>query len=177
MPTRCVRVTHAACRLAKSSDHVETYPSARSRIRMTALDIEQVETAPVGVLLSLTRQQCNLLLLRPLFELALRTRQDDGRRLFEGLDTNYLCLLLIDFLAEGGALGRGRTHPEVMAHMTEVIQHLKPGLDDAEARKVGSEILGGLMNSENRQERFEFQYFDATKRQTLRYAFSLLRYE
>ena len=87
-----------------------------------------------------------------LYELALRIRQDDGKRLFEGLDTNYLSLLLIDFLVEGGMLGRGRTHPEVLAFMAEVAQRLKPSLEDAEARKVGSEILGGLANVDNRQD-------------------------
>ena len=144
---------------------------------MNDVSTEVTDTAVSATLLQLNRQQCNLLLLRPLYELALRIRQDDGKRLFEGLDTNYLSLLLIDFLVEGGVLGRGRTHPEVLAFMAEVVQRLKPSLEDAEARKVGSEILGGLANVENRQERFEYQYFDAAKGHNVRFAFSLLRYE
>jgi hypothetical protein len=144
---------------------------------MTIAETDQVESIPAGVLLSLTRQQCNLLLMRPLFEIALRIRQEEARRLFDGLDTNYLCLLLIDFLAEGGTLGRGRTHPEVLAYMSDVVQRLKPELADADARKVGGEILGSLLNTDNRQESFRYQYFDATKQRMLRYTFALLRYE
>ena len=144
---------------------------------MSDVATEVTDGPGFGTLLPLNRQQCNLLLLRPLFELALRLRQDEGKRVFEGLDTNYLSLLLIDFLVEGGVLGRGRTYPEVLAFMAEAAQRIKPGLTEAEARRVGIEVLGALANADNRQERFEYQYFDAATRHTSRFAFSLLHYE
>lgn len=134
-------------------------------------------TSPQGILLDLARQQRNLLLLRPLYEVALGIRHEESKRIFDGLDTNYLCLCLIDFIMEGGVFSLGRTHPEVLSFLAEVTQRVKPTLTETEARKVGAIILDALHNAENRYERFEYQYFDASTGELQRYAFSLIRYE
>lgn len=126
---------------------------------------------------NLSRQLKNLLLVRPLFELALRTRRtDEGVRLFSGLDTNFLTLALLDFIMEGSVFGFGRSREEVLSYLGEKTRLLKPSLSESDARKVAADIVDAIHNAENRAERFEYEYFDTTSGQVQRYAFHLLRW-
>lgn len=128
--------------------------------------------------IDLERQQRNLLLLRPLFELALKTRRGDASEpLFSGLDTNYLALATLDFIMEGSVLGLGRTLQETVTNGADLAQRMKSALNEPDARKVAREVLDTLHNAAGKYERFEYDYFDATVGQMKRYAFSLLRYE
>ena len=128
--------------------------------------------------LDLERQQHNLLLLRPLFELALKTRRGDASEpLFSGVDTHYLALATLDFIMEGSVLGLGRALQEIVAHVAELTRRMKPTLGDLDARKVAREVLDTLHNAAGKYERFEYEYFDPGSGQSKRYAFSLLRYE
>lgn len=128
--------------------------------------------------LDLSRQQRNLLLLRPLFELSLKTRRGDASEaLFSGLDTHYLALATLDFIMEGSALGLGRTLQETVAHGANLVRRMKPALDEQESRKVAREVLDTLHNAAGKYERFEYDYYDPASRESRRYAFSLLRYE
>lgn len=125
----------------------------------------------------LSRQLRNLLLVRPLFELALRTRRtEEGVRLFAGLDTNYLALSLLDFIMEGSVFGFGRTREEVLGHLAERCRWQQPSLTDAEARRAAAEVVDALHNTENRTDRFEFEYFDAATRTLKQHRFHLLKW-
>lgn len=131
-----------------------------------------------AVLVDLERQQRNLLLLRPLFELALKTRRGDASEpLFSGLDTNFLALITLDFIMEGSVLGLGRPLQETVAYGAEVTLRMKPSLSEQDARKVAREVLDTLHNAANKYERFEYDYFDPVSGQSKRYAFSLLKYQ
>lgn len=128
--------------------------------------------------LDLTRQQRNLLLMRPLFELALKSRRADGNEaLWSGLDTNYLALALLVFIMDGGALGKGRTFHEVISYVAETAQSMKPSLVEDQARLIAREILDAVHNAENKTQQFSFDYFDAVIGETRSYSFFLLRYE
>lgn len=130
-----------------------------------------------AVALDLSRQLKNLLLVRPLFELALRTRRtEEGDRLFSGLDTNFLALSLLDFVMEGSVFGFGRSREEVLSHLGEKTRLLKPSLSEADSRRVAAEVVDALHNAENRSERFEYEYFDSVSGEMKRYAFHLLRW-
>ncbi|MGT2454406.1 hypothetical protein ACU4GI_14490 [Cupriavidus basilensis] len=128
--------------------------------------------------LDLIRQQRNLLLMRPLFELALKSRRADGSEiLWSGLDTNYLALALLVFIMDGGTLGKGRTFHEVIVYVAETAQSMKPSLIEEEARLVAREVLDAIHNAENKTQQFNFEYFDATSAEARTYSFFLLRYE
>lgn len=130
-----------------------------------------------AIAVDLSRQLKNLLLVRPLFELALRTRRtEEGDRLFSGLDTNFLALSLLDFVMEGSVFGFGRSREDVLSHLGEKTRLLKPSLSEADSRKVAAEVVDALHNAENRSERFEYEYFDAVSGEMKRYAFHLLRW-
>lgn len=128
--------------------------------------------------LDLSRQQRNLLLMRPLFELALRSRRADGSEgLWSGLDTNYIALALLVFIMDGGALGNGRTFHEVISYVGEIAQSMKPSLVEDEARLIAREVLDAVHNAENKTQQFSFDYFDAVTGETRAHSFFLLRYE
>jgi hypothetical protein len=142
---------------------------------MTAMSRSN-DNAQLG--LDLARQQRNLLLLRPLFELALKTRRGDASEpLFSGLDTNYLALALLDFIMEGGVLGLGRALHETLTHGADLVRRMKPALSEQDARRTAREVLDTLHNASGKYERFEYEYFDAATGKPQRYAFALLRYE
>jgi len=129
------------------------------------------------VSVDLSRQLKNLLLVRPLYELALRTRKtEEGTRLFSGLDTNFLALSLLDFIMEGSVFGFGRTREEVISYLGEKARLLKTTLDESDSRKVAADVTDALHNLDNRTERFEYEYFDSAHGEMKRYAFHLLRY-
>jgi hypothetical protein len=124
-----------------------------------------------------SRQLKNLLLVRPLFELALRMRRtEEGDRLFSGIDTNYLSVSLLDFVMEGGVFGFGRSREEVLTYLGEKARLLKPSLSEVDSRKVAADVVDALHNAENRSERFEYEYFDSVGGEMKRYAFHLLRW-
>ncbi|MBC8737168.1 DUF3450 domain-containing protein [Paraburkholderia sp. UCT31] len=127
--------------------------------------------------LNLSRQLKNLLLMRPVFELALRTRRGvDGETPFTGLDTSYLALALLDKVMSDCAFGSGPTHAELVDFLCVDVQRMKPALSDELAKKVASEVVETLHNMPNRSVRFEYEYFDAEAGEMCRHAFSLLQY-
>lgn len=134
--------------------------------------------AGLPVALDLARQQRNLLLMRPLFELALKSRRSDGgETIWFGLDTNYLALALLVFIMDGGTLGKGRTLHEVITYVAEAAQRMKSSLQEEDARRVALEVLDTLHNAENKTQQFTFEYFDAVNGEPRTHSFFLLRYE
>lgn len=127
---------------------------------------------------NLARQLKNLLLMRPLYELALTTRpfDDSGDLLFTGMDTNFLCLSLFDFVMEGSVFDFGRRREEVLEHLAQKARLMKPGLTVEQGRRIGAKIVDGLHNTGNLSRPFEYDYFDAASGEMKRFTFQLLRY-
>lgn len=152
--------------------HVPSYlPAPTGDVALSDPTFENAGTV------DLSRQLKNLLLVRPLFELALRTRRtDEGDRLFSGLDTNFLAISLLDFVMEGSVFGFGRSREEVLSYLGEKTRLLKPSLSETDSRKVAADVVDALHNAENRSERFEYEYFDTVSGEMRRYAFHLLRW-
>lgn len=134
-----------------------------------------VPGAPLPML-DLARQQRNLLLMRPLYELALRSRREGNEALWSGLDTNYLCLCLLVFVMDGGALGQGRTHDEAVEHVAELARRMKPALASEQAQSIGREVIEALHNAANHGQPFAYPYFDAAGARVRTHSFALLRY-
>ncbi|MGN5478200.1 hypothetical protein ACTMU2_18030 [Cupriavidus basilensis] len=96
--------------------------------------------------------------MRPLFELALKSRRTDGNEsLWSGLDTNYLMLALLVFVMDGGALGKGRTFHEVISYVAEAAQSMKPSLVEDQARLIAREILDAVHNAEKQDAAVQFR--------------------
>jgi hypothetical protein len=128
--------------------------------------------------LDLGRQTRNLLLARPLHELAAKVRRADfANGVFQDIDTHYLALSLFDFVMEGSVFGLGRLREEVTTFMADVIRQIKPQLGEDRCNELAVEVLDTLHNTENRNEQFDFPYYDAASGTTRRYRFSLLTFE
>lgn len=81
----------------------------------------QLDVGPAD-LLDLSRQQRNLLLLRPIFHLERYKTMlgDEGgadRTLFHGIDTHYLALSALDLMMEATTVSSGSTSVEVVIHL------------------------------------------------------------
>lgn len=132
--------------------------------------------------MDLGRQQRNLLLLRPLFQLELNKLRigDDStadRGLFQGLDTHYLVLCALDFMMEGTTVNMGSTQREVLAHLTDIARVLNPELLAQQAARVASVVLDTLDNKANSYKEFSFEYFDATQMGNRLVRFRLVAYQ
>ncbi|WP_198030916.1 hypothetical protein [Cupriavidus sp. amp6] len=133
-------------------------------------------------LLDLTRQQRNLLLLRPLFQLELNklrigTDANGDNPLFAGVDTHYLALSTLDFMMEGTTMNMGCTQAEVLHHASYVAQEMKPGLTPGQCGRVAEVILDTLDNKANAYREFSFDFFDASQMATKSIRFRLVTYE
>jgi len=113
--------------------------------------IEETDSAPDSAveLLDLNKQQRNLLLLRPLFQLELNkhsigTESGGAVPLFKDLDTHYLVLTALDQMMEGTTIHMGCTPAEVIDGLMAVASVMKPGLTSSQARRVAEAILDTL---------------------------------
>ena len=97
-------------------------------------------------LLDLSKQQRNLLLLRPLFQLELNKRAvgkdvASENALFEGIDTHYLVLSALDFMMESTSINLGCTHAEVLEQLAAVAQAMCEDLTIAQTRRIAEVVL------------------------------------
>ena len=166
----------------ESADVARRFRKSKAQETQSDLDLTPPSRVVTGPPTSdrsadLERKQRNLLLLRPLFEFALKIRHEVNGELYEGLDTQYVALTILDFIMESGALGQGRTRNEILGFGGDVVRGMKPSLTDDSSRTVAREVLDALHNVANRHERFEYTYFDAAKGTNQPYRFALLRYE
>ena len=102
-------------------------------------------------LLDLSRQQRNLLLLRPIFQLERYKTMlgDEGsadRTLFHGIDTHYLALSALDLMMEATTVSSGSTSVEVVVHLGYIASRMKPGLTSSQARRIAEVVLDALDN-------------------------------
>ena len=134
--------------------------------------------APSSGLLDLSRQQRNLLLLRPLFALELnKQRIGEDSSLFQGIDTQYLVLTVLDRMMEGTTVSTGCTSDEVLTHLFEVTAVMKPSLSRAQQAKVAETVLAALDNKANQYKEFAFEHFDAARKSARTVRFRLVTYE
>lgn len=131
-------------------------------------------------LLDLSRQQRNLLLMRPVFDLEAHKLQyqssDSERKLFEGIDTPYLVLSLLDDLMEAVAVGSGRTTNEVIRHSAEVALSMYSHLSDQECIRIGEIVLDAIANRSDKHKSFEYSFYDSTSKANQIYRFKLIDY-
>lgn len=152
-----------------------------------AAELPRIEEAAavhdcVAELLDLTKQQRNLLLLRPLFQLELNKHSIGSEAagavpLFKDLDTHYLVLTALDQMMEGTTIHMGCTPAELIDRLMAVAQAMKPSLNAAQARRVAEAILDTLDNKANAYREFAFDFFDGGARQTKTVRFRLVSYE
>jgi hypothetical protein len=138
--------------------------------------------APHPGLLELSRQQRNLLLLRPLFQLELNklrigVESNGDQGLFSGIDTHYLVLSLLDFMMEGTTMNMGCTQTEVLGHVAAIAQEMKPELTAGLSARVAEVVLDTLDNKANAYREFSFDFFDATTKTLKPMRFRLVTYE
>ena len=146
--------------------------------------VEAEHPSKVGLntaqLLNLSRQQRNLLLLRPVFELESRKLQYESpsrtARLFEDIDTNYLVLSFLDFLMESVAVDSGRTTREVVLHLADLAYSMQSNLREDECLRVAEIILDAIANRNNKHGSFEYEFFDAPKKTMRVFRFKLVEY-
>lgn len=156
---------------------------------MTLASLE-VDDEPEGItgagggagLLDLSRQQRNLLLLRPLFQLELNKQRigDEStadKGLLHGIDTHYMALSALDRMMEGTTVATGCTREEVLSHLEEVARLMKPTLTKAHQLKVADVVLGALDNKVNGYREFAYEHFDATRGASRPVKFKLVVFE
>ena len=142
----------------------------------------EAQSSSTTGLLNLTRQQRNLLLLRPLFQLELnKTRIGDDtpaeKGLFQGIDTHYLTLFALDLMMEGTTLAMGCTPEEVLAPLAEAARQMKPSVGAVQCQKVAEVILETLDNKANNSKEFSLELFDAPAGLMRNHRFRLVVYE
>jgi hypothetical protein len=135
-----------------------------------------------SVLLDLSKQQRNLLLLRPLFQLELNklrvgSEATGDQGLFSGIDTHYLVLSALDFMMEGTTMNMGSTQSEVLSHLATITQEVKPSLTSVQAARVAEVVLDTLDNKANSYREFAFDFFDAGLKTSRSIRFRLVTYE
>ncbi|MEQ6292178.1 DUF2798 domain-containing protein [Vogesella sp. GCM10023246] len=160
---------------AQSEGFQEQLPHAEEQLGKPMLELEPFTSG----LLDLSRQQRNLLLLRPLFFLELNkqrigsdTNGDQG--LFEGIDTHYLALSVLDFMMEATTIQMGCLFEEALDHLKKVAHSMKPALSEKNATRVADVVLDALWN---RGREFNSDYFDAPTRSTKFIRFRLIEGE
>lgn len=143
-----------------------------------------VDVAPLNslALLDLSKQQRNLLLLRPVFALELNknshgTEGKGTAGLMDGIDTHYLVLSVLDFMMEGTTMNMGSTQGEVLEHLTSVAAEMKPSLTPTAAATVAETVIDALDNKVKGYKEFVFDYFDAKSKSTKVAKFRLVTYE
>ncbi|WP_341315233.1 hypothetical protein WN982_08245 [Paraburkholderia sp. IMGN_8] len=154
------------------------------------MDGQATTTAPAATLttlggfglLDLSRQQRNLLLLRPVFQLErykMMLGDESGldRSLFQGVDTHYLALSALDQMMEATTVSSGSTSTEILTYLAEVAIRMKPTLSAPQARRVAEVVLDALDNKANNHREFSFEYFDAPSGSTNSIRFRLVRFE
>lgn len=147
-----------------------------------ASSVAQVLSSVSSGLLDLSRQQRNLLLLRPVFQLERYKMSlgDEGgadRTLFQGVDTHYLALSALDLMMEATTISSGSMSADVLIHLAEVAMRMKPSLSAPQGRRVAEVVLDALDNKANNHREFSFEYFDAPSCSTKTVKFRLVRFE
>ena len=136
----------------------------------------------LDALLDLSAQQRNLLLMRPIFQLELTKNKFpdgviEGRSLFEGVDTHYLCLAALTHMMEGTAVAVGYTHEEVVQHLAGIVARMRPETSAAQCKRMAGIVVDALDNAPNNYLEHTFEYFHAPSGQLRPMSFRLTTHE
>jgi hypothetical protein len=169
------------------ADLFDPLPQAENEVESSAIAYveapdEVVQLDVSATLLNLSKQQRNLLLLRPLFQLELYklrigTESKGDQGLFVGIDTHYLVLSALDFMMEGTTLNMGCRQQEVLEHLAAVTKAMKSDLTEAQSLRIAETVLDTLDNKAGAFREFSFDMFDATRKTTISVKFRLVTYE
>lgn len=153
---------------------LETPVGAERQTEEGAVD-KSFDLGPVD----LGRQTRNLLLARPLHDLAAKVRRADyGGGEFQSIDTNFLALSLFDYIMEGSVFGLGRLREEVLTFLADLVRQMNGGgLSYERCNELAVEVVDSLHNTDSRNEQFDFPYYDAVDGKVKGYRFSLLTFE
>lgn len=114
------------------------------------------------VLLDLSRQQRNLLLMRPLFHLDVhKSRLGHDPAVYEDVDVLYLALAALDDMMEGLMTSSGRTEAQVVQHLSGLLEVMKPSLATTNRLALADAVFAALANKKHGYQPFEFRHFDA----------------
>lgn len=132
--------------------------------------------------LDLSRQLCNLLFLKPLFQLDLnKQRFSDApggeRGFFQGLDTNYMALRALDLMMEGTTIASGCTTEEVIGQLSDLAQRMNPSLSRKQQVRAAETVLAALDNKANNYKEFVFDYYAASAGESRQCKFRLVSFE
>jgi len=135
---------------------------------------------PIEQLIDLSRQQRNLLLMRPVFEFELNKNSfqsvDHNRQLMASIDTHYFILNLFDFLMEGVAIGNGRNATQIIDHLAIIATAMDADLSEPDCRRIAEHTLSYLLNKRDGCCAFSYEYFDAITARRKKYDFKLVEF-
>jgi len=127
----------------------------------------------------LTKQQQNALLIRPIIEV-----ESDKGRIFNdldidlaSLDTQYLALQIIDYIAERNATGEGASRSDIMMYCSQAVRDMAPKSSDETIGKVIIKTLDRLVNASQKRSKFVFTYFNGEEKRMKEHAFWLVEYK
>lgn len=92
------------------------------------------------------------------------------------LDTQYLAIRLIDFLAERLAIGQGASREEIILRISEYVKSMCPHAKDTLCTAIASRILDRLANGPGGYKAFSSSFYDDGSRQMREYSFRLVEY-
>ncbi|WBY03598.1 hypothetical protein PE066_08725 [Ramlibacter tataouinensis] len=131
-------------------------------------------------LLDLSRQQRNILLFRPIFQLERSkalVQEADGSSVFDGIDTHYLALSALDHMMEATTISMGSTSTEVLQHLAETATRMRSSLELSQAQRIATTVLDVLDNKANKHREFEAEYFDAPTGRMRTFRFRLVQFQ
>lgn len=158
-------------------EEASSYGATREGLSST-----QVGSGRVTELLDLSKQLRNILLMRPIMQLEMNKLRIGGdesedKGLFQGVDTHYLVLSVLDFMMEGTTINMGCTQDEVLGHLVAVSREMKPELTHQQAARVAEVVLDVLDNKAENFREFAYEYFCALERRPKLFRFRLVVYE
>ncbi|MDR2669886.1 MAG: hypothetical protein LBC14_08050 [Desulfovibrio sp.] len=92
------------------------------------------------------------------------------------LDTQYLAIRLIDFLAEKLAVGQGASREEIIARIAEHVKTMCPHADSTLCSAVASRVLDRLANGPDGYKAFSYAFYDEENSKVREYSFRLIEY-
>lgn len=127
----------------------------------------------------LNTQLRSLALARPLVTLEAEKGRlvRDGSQLFDGIDTQYLGLSMIDWVMGESLFKRGVDRVEAIARVAAMAAPMKTSLSLDERMKIGEVIFDAFANISDNQKPFRIEYWDGVAGTMARFEFRLLDFK
>ena len=163
---------------------LESYVDDEPALHTLILEPAQIAAESIRAeeqLLDLTRQQRNLLLMRPVFELEFNKNSFTGaggsRNLMRDIDTHYLVLCLLDFLMESVAITNGCYAKDAVEHLAKITRSMSNNLVDDDCTKIADHVFAYMANRRDNYKGFTYEYFDSQAKSISSHGFKLIRFE